>query len=361
MASDISVFDIQPDALRRVARNRRSFWIATVLFVVLVAAAGVLGTRAWWRWPEVFEPGWGGLMVAIGPGLLWLLLFLLLQIKNDEGTRRVTTLLWLIAAVLYVVTVQPLLVRVFQITTWSVLGWWVELLANFLIVAPLEALLIYLILRLGVFPGETIQRLADGPLFGVATGLGVATMVSLIAIWPVSQFTPDHGMAAGAWALSYATLGGWLGYALARARYARAPGYYLPIMFLIAVSLHTLFDALGHLSNALAFILPPDTGLLAAAGLALLNFALMAWRIHRHNQAFIRMAAHIEIAQERERPPSLLADVVDMAQAGVLAASQTPPPPPPPSPTQPPAHDEDELASLKRSWEALIAEQEKGS
>ncbi len=358
MSPDVSIHDIQPDDLRRIARNRRSFWAALALTAVIILGAGMVAGGGWWGWSQALSETlvWAlHVGAAVAPGLVWLGFFALLE-REDEGGRRVAFLLWIITAALYLVTVQPLLARVFQLDAWLFMGWWADILADFLIVAPLEMLLVYLILRYGVYPGETMRRLVDGPLFGVASALGAAAIVSLIAVWPNALFTPDDVLVAGERALGYAALGGWLGYALARNRFSRTPGYYLPGVFLLVVSLHALFYALVRGAHALAFAAPLYSGLVTAAILALLSFALLAWRVRKRNRAFLNMAARVEIAQERERPPSLLGDVLQMADARAFEGARTPPPPPPTSPTPP--REEDELASLKRSWEALIAEQE---
>lgn len=355
MSPNDILYDINPEALRRIARNRRGFWAASLLTAMAIIAAGVAAGEGWLPWPQELSKMLG-LGLAAAPGVVWLGLLALL-VRDDEGTRRVATILWLITGALYLVTVYPLLTHLFQVDAWLSLAWWTDVLADLLIIGPLEMLLLYLILRYGVYPGETLHRLVDGPLFGVAAALGMAAVVSAIRIWPRPAIPPTEVWIVGERALTYAVLGGWLGYALARSRFTRPPGYYLPGMFLLTVLLHALFDAILRGANALAFAFSFFAALAVAAILGLMGFLLLAWRVHRQNQAILRMAARIEIIQERERPPSLLGDIVEMVGTQETEATHTPPPPPP---APAPDRDEDELASLKRSWEALIADQEGG-
>ena len=356
MSPNPDLYDIHPETLRGIAQNRPGFWASLLLTAAIILGFGVVAGMGVFIWPDL--PSGPPLIalkigMAVAPGLLWMAFFFLLE-RRDRSIHRLHFLLWLITGVFYLVTVRPLLMQVFRLDDWLFMGWWADIVADLLIIAPLDLLLIYLILRYGVYPGETLRRLVDGPAFGVAAGLGLAAVLSLLTVWPESFLTPRDALAVSERALSYAAVGGWLGYGLARARFAHTQSYYLPGVFLLTVFLHGVFYALVRGANALTVIAPPYSGLLAAGLLAFLSFAVMARRMRQHHRAFVRMAARVEIQRERERPRSLLGDLMRMAEEQSPEERTAPPPPPPPSS----GRDEDELASLKRNWEALIAEQE---
>ena len=363
MSTDaLSLDAIQPQQLRAVARNRRSFWLATFLLGLLLAAGGVAAVTYGQGMGETLPAGVRmalRLGAALAPGLIWLGIFALFA-RGDHALVRAGLLVWLVTAVFYLVTVQPLLTRVIQIDNWLFMGWWASILADFFIVAPLELLLLYLILRFGVYPTPIFQRMVDGPIFGMAAGLGLAAMLGAIATWRGEVLSWQQGLlTTGAWALSYATLGAWLGFFLARSRFTQTHPLYLAGGFLLTVFFHTLFFALELGFRALSPFVPLYSHLIATSSLAFLGFLILYWRIRKHNNAFLAMADRIEAEQAPHadaEPRPLLADVLRMAE---LHGTETAPPPRPMPEERTSAElEEDELASLKRSWEALIAEQE---
>jgi hypothetical protein len=355
-----SLADIQPQQLRALARGRRSFWLASLVLGLGVVGAGVAaahyGLDAWHTLPDAAQLGIR-LGLALAPGLVWLALIALFA-RGEGALARTSLLLWLVTAVFYLVTVQPLLSRVIQVENWLFMGWWASLVADFLIIAPLQMLLLYLLLRFGVYPSPAFRRLVDGPLFGMAAGLGMAAILGWIAIWQGERFPLEQEvLQTGQRTLAYATLGAWLGFFLARARFARLHTFYLAGGFLLTVVFHTLFFALSQGAQALMPFVPRYSGLATTAALALLGGLALYWRLRKAGRAYIEAAERVEMAQAPAAPPPLLADVVRMAelQSGPTAP---PPPPAPATPATEPDLEEDELASLKRSWEALIAEQE---
>ncbi len=356
MSPTSSFLDMQPEALQRIARNRPAFWIALLLTAAILGALGV--GIAWTGWPMGLSSAalaFARMAVILTPGLLWMGLFALLE-RGEKDIHRINFLLWLVSAALYQTMVQPLLTRAFALEDWLFISWWSDLLADFLIIAPLELLLIYLVLRIGVYPTEAMSRLVDGPVFGVAAGLGVAASVTWLRIGTSDPLTPRDVLTAGGWAMGYAAMGGWLGYALARSRLSHPAPRHLAAVFSLMVLFHAFFYALIRGASALAFLASPFLAPLLAFMFASLSFALLAWRMRNERLACQRLAAKLEQEQERVHSRSLLADVMRMAGEYDADLPQTPLAPP--TAGVEPIPSEDELASLKRSWEALIAEQE---
>ena len=358
MSPDTPVFDMQPDELRISAGNRPRFWIALGISGLIWVGVGMLVGGQWLPMPSSLSPTALQVLeigVMVGPGLLWLGLMTLLVYRQGDLLRAMW-LVWLLTAALYLVTVQPLVHQVFQVDAWATMSWTGMVLADFFIVAPLEMLLVYLVLWWGIYPSLVLRQRVDGVLFGVASGLGVAGVVGLLLLWSGEGGSLAWDvMRAGQAALAYTALGAWLGYFLAQAKFKRHHALYLPAGFLLVVALHTLFFTLSRGLASLNLFLPDYSGLGATASFALLNILVLAWRLHRSNQDVMRMATKMELMLEQHRPRSLLGDVVPLADEVTTAPV---PPPPPPARVQETSEPVDELASLKRSWDALIAEQE---
>ncbi len=361
MPPNVSYSDIRADDLRSVAQGRRSFWFSLLFLAAMVILVGVAVFMGWIAYLEPLIPSqfWPALqtVLALTPAVIWLVIFSLWEYKSD-ALRRTTFLLWLVTAALYLVTVSPLLVHVFQINEWLDLSWWSELAGRMLIIAPLEMFLIYLALRYGVYPSAVLQTRTDGPIFGVAAALGVATMVNLLTSRTPGFSSLGQGLLfVSETALGYAVLGAWLGYFLGQARFKRTNTFYLAAGFLLTIILHALFFfSLGFL-NARNLFLPSLDGLILAGLFALLGFLLLYWRLRQGNKAFMHMAALVEIKNEASSPKSMLEDVMHLVENNQLEVRPSPPPPPPLN-SYDPGDEIDELESLKQSWESLIAEQE---
>ncbi len=358
MFSHTSTTNIYPDDLRISVGNYPRFWIALGISMLIWVGMGVLMGGQWLPIPSSLSPTILRVLevgIMVGPGLIWLGLMTLLA-YGQGGLLRAMWLVWLLTAALYLVTVQPLVHQVFQVDVWANLNWAGMVLVDFFIVAPLEMLLVYLVLWWGVFSSSMVRQRVDGVLFGVAAGLGMAGIVGVLLLWSGERGSLEWDvMRASQAALVYTALGAWLGYFLAQARFKRHHVFYLPAGFLLVVILHMLFFVLSRGLASLNRLLPDYGGVAVIAGFALLNMLILVWRLHRTHQEVMRMATRMELMLEQHRPRPLLGDVVSLAEEITTAPV---PPPPPPARVQEVSEPVDELASLKRSWEALIAEQE---
>ncbi len=361
MSPNASFIDIQPNDLRRTAQDRRSFWLSLLLAGLILLGLGVIirryGAPSMAAGPTELQLAWR-FFLALAPGLLWIGIFALLE-REESDVSRVLLLLWFVTAAMYLATVHPLLTYVFQVDAWVRVGWWAAIVADFLIIGPLEMLLVYGVLRFGVYPSSVFRRQVDGPMFGVSAALGIAAVLGILNARSATFSNAGwEFLASGQRAMAYATLGGWMGYYLGQARFKRTPNMYLAAGFFLVVLFHTLLFAMTQGLQALSMFMPMYSGFVATALFALVSFLLLARYVRKSNRNFLRMAARVELEQERERPKSLLGDVMRMAESPDMVIDTPAPPQPPVSLTITIPDDEDELQSLKRSWEALIAEQE---
>ena len=363
MPSSSSKFEILPSELRRVAQGRVSFWTSLFLTGALLLAAGI-AIAGQWLTIQVALADWQQkalqIAVVLLPSLLWLALFALL-VRKDAVARRAVFLLWLVTGAVWLVTVHLLLLDVFQIEQWLTATWWSGAVGDLLVIAPLEIFLIYLALRLGVYPTSAFSRRTDGPLYGVAAGLGIATII--LALQTLAT-TPDLGsliLQANELFLGYATLGGWMGYFLGQTRFKHTPGFFLAAGFLLTVLFHAFyFFAL----SAIVTWAPIDAALIPLARLgfaalfALLSFLFIYWRIRAANKDFQRMADLIDESERNAaaQSKSLLEDVVKMVETNQLKVARHPSLPP--SPVQEEDESGDAMVKLKENWDALVSEQE---
>ncbi len=360
MPPNVSYADIRVDDLRRVAQGRRGFWFSLLLAAALAALAVAASLAGWANamadlisvqlWPAL------SLLLALAPALLWLIIFALGE-RREEGLRRLSFLLLVATAALYLLMARFLIARFFLVDTLFYGTEWVVLVDKLLIISPLEMLLIYLVLLYGAYPSAVFKQLVDGPISGVAAALGVATGVSLLSFHPtaVTQWGPSF-LHMVELTLGYGAVGGWLGYFLGQARFRGTNIFYLAAGVLLTIILHALYFFTLDFLDAQSALPAPWAGVLFAFLFALSSFAIIYWRLRQDYKAFMHMAALIEIKTEAATPKSMLADVMHLVEINQIEVRPSPPPPPLDSAAN--ADSADEISSLQQSWKALIAEQE---
>jgi len=352
---------VRADALRRIAKNRRRFWVSIFLLILAAVLLSVAGYAGLLIKLEDYATGnartFAAVLLALLPFFLWLALFSF-DISENISARQVNFLLGLVTGALYFVLFKFVILDLFQISEWMHQTWWSNLLGKLLIVAPIEVFLIYLALRFGIYPTNAMQHLVDGLAYGVAAALGVAAAINLMAIWMLTHVTfTSLALIVGGTTLAYAGVGVWIGYFMACARFKRINIFYLASGVLLVIILHALI-LFATETLVVPFKLPYPLGGIILAGLFVLaSLDIIFWRLRKCRKEFMRIAALVEIKEEQETPRSVLADVVQMVESHQLEPRPSPPPPPEPLGGDLEG-DGDELDSLKKQWDALIAEQE---
>ena len=117
-----------------------------------------------------------GLLLAVVPAVIWLLVFYVQDRLEPEPKR-------------YVLGVfsagrgagghgRPTVIdNFFQVNAWSGVSLPVKIAADVLIVGALQAFLIYAAVRYTVFRSDEFDEPVDGIIYGAAAGLGYATMI----------------------------------------------------------------------------------------------------------------------------------------------------------------------------------------
>lgn len=285
--------DNELNRLERVAHNRRGLW-----FAVIIALAGLLAFVAVFN---LVIPNFGagldgvpliglGLLFALVPAVLWLLLFYRLDRLEPEPKQMVFNVFLLgifVTAALH----APILDGVFAVNEWLYANWWSQLLGNILVIGFVEQVIVWGIVRYTVFSHPEFDERVDGVIYAIAAGLGVATVLNF-------QYVLSRGgvdLSIGSirmvvTSMAQASFAGVLGYFIGQARFERTPVYYMPLGLTVAATINGLFAFLLERTSAGALNSYPWTDLLLAAAVAAISMAVVFWLIARANEETLRLA-----------------------------------------------------------------------
>jgi RsiW-degrading membrane proteinase PrsW (M82 family) len=181
-----------------------------------------------------------GLLMALIPAALWLSFFLALD-RNEPEPKWLVVRTLAASAILFVALAGPLLNGLFAIDEWLYTGVWSRLLGGFLVVGVIEQAIVYLAVRLTIFGRPEFSERVDGVIYGVAAGLGVATVVNFAYVLERGGVDLDVGAVRMVInTLAYGAIAGVLGYFVGQARFERVPIWYLPAGLTAAALLNGL-------------------------------------------------------------------------------------------------------------------------
>lgn len=183
-----------------------------------------------------------GLLLALIPALLWLGIFYV-QDRREPEPKGFVISVFVLGALLAGALGEPLLRDGFGLNSWGQ-G---NLLANILVRGALEAGLVYAAVRTTVYLSSEFDEYIDGIIYGVAAGLGQATMINFHYVLDNNGVDLGFGTVRIVIAsLALATVGGIVGYGLAQARFNAARSWLLPLAVLVAM----LVDGAYHWTQA---------------------------------------------------------------------------------------------------------------
>jgi RsiW-degrading membrane proteinase PrsW (M82 family) len=279
---------------RRALQGRSGTWQATLgliagllAFVALVSLiAPTIGAAV-----QGFGLIVAGLLLALVPAVIWLIVFYL-QDRLEPEPKRYILGVFALGAVLSGTIGQPLITSFFRVADWANFSLWSKIAADILVIGTLQAFLIYAAVRYTVFGSDEFDEPVDGVIYGAAAGLGYATMMSLSYI--IAHGGVDIGVGAirvAVTALAYASFGGVLGYFLGQAKFADHSPFWLPAgVVLTAVLNGIVVSALSIVSRA-GLQATPLRGLLLAAAIAAVVFVVLFAFMRRSNRMVLAKAA----------------------------------------------------------------------
>ena len=278
-----------PDCHTRVLRDRRGLWWASlaglaaiIVFVGLVALIVSL-TEPHLQGAALVVVGF---VLALVPALLWLALFYVQDVREPEP-KRVVLAVFVLGALLAQAVGVPLIEGVFRVRRWLPAGVLYNVLGSILVVGFIQQFLIYAAVRYSVFNAAEFDERVDGVIYTTAAALGYATLLN-------TRFVVQSGgvdLVAGViriavTAMALASFGGLMGYFLGRCKFEDEPVWWMPAGLVLAAVLNGLFNyARGEITTTSVQLqgggYNPWPGLILAAAVALVTFAILFWLIHR--------------------------------------------------------------------------------
>ena len=223
---------------------RTSFWrsgLAVLLgLVAFVIIMGVLPQDRLQGTPLLVA----GLLVALVPALLWLAFFHQ-QDRREPEPKRIVFRVFLAGAVLASGVGVPIIRDLLRVEEWLQGSVWFRLVGMILAVGFTQEFLKYAALRYTVFPTSEFRNRIDGIVYGVAAGLGYATVLNLAYVLShqgVILFVGAIQMVDTA--LAQAGFAAVTGYFLAGAKYGERPIWWVPAGLTTAAVLNGVFTVL---------------------------------------------------------------------------------------------------------------------
>jgi RsiW-degrading membrane proteinase PrsW (M82 family) len=273
----------------RATRERKGGWQADVASIVLLVGFVIVVFAI----DEVLRPQLSGtaltaigLILAVVPAAVWLGFFYRRD-RLEPEPRTMVLGAFVLGLLVATAIAIPIVDQVFDVGSWLFASPLVHLAGGILVVGIVQEGLVYLTLRLSVYPSREFDERTDGIIYGTAVGLGFATALNV-------AFVVDSGgvdLGTGAirivlTSLAHGSFGGVIGYFLGRQKFEPRPIWWMPAGVALAATLNGVFFFLrstvgrGTIEGANAAV-APWIGLLLAAVLAGVVTAVLSALIRR--------------------------------------------------------------------------------
>jgi len=223
---------------------RTSFWrsgLAVLLgLVAFVIIMGLLPQDRLQSMPLLAA----GIVLALVPALLWLAFFHQ-QDRSQPEPKRIVFRVFLAGAVLASGVGLPIIRDLLHVEEWVQGSVWLRLVGMILAVGFTQECLKYATVRYTVFPTSEFRNRIDGIVYGVAAGLGYATVLNLdyvLSHQGVVLFVGAIQMVDTA--LAQAGFAAVTGYFMAGGKYGERPIWWVPAGLTTAAVLNGLFAVL---------------------------------------------------------------------------------------------------------------------
>jgi RsiW-degrading membrane proteinase PrsW (M82 family) len=234
-----------------VDRARRSIWRAGIVEIAgLLAYVGLAELVV-----VVFRPTVGsqvllpvGIVLSLIPAAIWLAFFHA-QDRAEPEPRQHVLAVSVLGALLAIAIGQPFINDLARAPQWLDNDTLTQIVGSILIVGVVQEFLKYAAVRYSIYHATTFNERVDGVLYGTAAGLGYATVLN------VSMIVSSDGIAAEQLsagvirivivALVQASLGGLVGYFIARDKFDARPLWWMPAGLMLAAVMNGMFSWLA--------------------------------------------------------------------------------------------------------------------
>jgi RsiW-degrading membrane proteinase PrsW (M82 family) len=230
------------------SQERKSLWRAGIIalaglivYVAVIAAIAaltqpVLGDE--WLIPV-------GVVLALIPAALWIVFFYA-QDASEPEPRAYVIAVAMLGALLAAAVGQPFINQFFHAPTWLGHDTLTEILGSILVVGFTQEFLKYAALRFSIYYSAEFDQRIDGVIYGTAAGIGYAAYLNIATIASGGGISGTE-LTAGAirmvvTTLAQGTLGGLVGYFIARAKFDAEPIWWMPLGLSIAAAISGLFS-----------------------------------------------------------------------------------------------------------------------
>ncbi len=271
----------------KVTQDRRSVWASGVVQIVgvlvFVGAVALVVSRTGLSLDGAALV-WGGIVLALVPALLWMGFFYQ-QDRLEPEPKQFVAGVFLLGGLLASAVGIPVVRDLFQVQEWMPRSTAANILGSILIIGFGQEFLKYVAVRYSVYLSPEFDERVDGVIYGTAAGLGFATMLNVHYV--TANAGVDLGMGVvriAVTALAQASFAGISGYFLGRAKFEEEPAWWLPLGVTIAAVLNGLFTFVRGEIVTVGLRYRPVNGLILAAVVALVTFAVLNYLMRRANR-----------------------------------------------------------------------------
>jgi RsiW-degrading membrane proteinase PrsW (M82 family) len=273
----------------KVTRERSSVWrssAAQIALIIIFAVGVALIAKATEPTLDGMALVLVGVVLALVPAVLWLLLFYG-QDRLEPEPKPFVIGVFVLGALLASAVGIPVVREVFRVQDWLGRSLIVNLLGSILVVGFVQEFLKYAAVRYSVYLHPEFDERMDGILYGTAAGLGFATMLNIHYV--VGSGGVDLGVGViriVVTTLAQASFAGVSGYFLGRAKFEEEQVWWLPTGLTVAAVLNGLFTVISGSVTRVGSAMSGSTAnpwysLLLAAVVAGLVFSVLMVLIRR--------------------------------------------------------------------------------
>lgn len=262
----------------RATMGSRGTWPAMTAMIVGLVAIALVMVAIGDTISDELSDNWLvaiGLVLAVVPSVLWLLVFRRLdRLEAEPHSFLFTTMI--LAALIAGTVDEPLRRGLLDLHQWRPETWFSSILVHSLTQGIVQALTVYVVVRFSTYLTDEFDERADGVIYGTAAGLGIAALLNFNYVLDQRGLNLDVGATRIIVnALALAALGGIVGYGLGQVKFERHVPWFAVLFVLLSAFLNGCFDWLQSEVTARDLGIEAWRGVVVAGAFALTVFGVV--------------------------------------------------------------------------------------